>query len=114
MQKTRFLAAVFVLLALVFSSSEAIPCRYCNQRLCRSACTNDLKYCYQWEKDRHKKQYCLTLYYACNAACAFSPRAAGDEPEEPPANNDELPAVGSTNFESPENETAMLTPPTSG
>jgi hypothetical protein len=110
MQKTQLVALVAVLLALVFSSSEAIPCRYCDQQTCRNACLDDLKYCYQWEKDNHKTTPCLSFYYVCNAACAFSPRSADDALENSTTSHDEFPAVSPTNFELPENETAESTP----
>jgi hypothetical protein len=109
MQKTQLVALVAVLLALVFSSSDAIPCRYCDQQTCRNACLDDLKWCYEWEKENHKKTKCLSFYYICGAGCAFSPRAAGDSPEDFPAINEELPTVDSSDFDLPENDTAELT-----
>jgi hypothetical protein len=93
MQKTQLVALVVLLLALVFTSSEALPCRFCDQQTCRAACLTDLKNCYQWEKDHHKKQHCLSFYYICGAGCAFSPRSAGNSPEDSPTNNEVLPSA---------------------
>jgi hypothetical protein len=124
MQKTQLVALVVLLLALVFTFSEALPCRFCDQQTCRAACLTDLKNCYQWEKDHHKEQHCLSFYYICGAGCAFSPRSAGNSPEDTPTKNevlpsatptknDALPSATPTNFELPENETAVLAPSTS-